>query len=172
MLVSCCVLGQIHQFIDGMTDETLYPADFGFRLLFNGKVMNVHMDGCPNNRDLCDIEVLIDRISPFAVRDRPHCAVPPTPAPAPPPALETAANLSKSSGGIALVIVVVLLSAIVGAIGGIYLHTNVVRRRATRPAKFTSLPSEGGDSQFRDFPDNNDDDDDGEMIEIPRMQIA
>jgi len=45
-----------------------------FRLLYNGKVLTPHLEGCPPEEHLCDLQVLDRIVRPFATRDR-NCAV-------------------------------------------------------------------------------------------------
>jgi hypothetical protein len=56
--------------IDGLTDRAIYKSDFAFRLLKDGEVLTSRIKGCPADADLCDVQVLLDRVIPlFANRD-------------------------------------------------------------------------------------------------------
>jgi hypothetical protein len=39
----------------------------------DGKVLTSKMEGCPTDRELCDVKVLLDRVTPFATTNR-KCA--------------------------------------------------------------------------------------------------
>jgi hypothetical protein len=52
--------------IDGLTDRAIYKSYFAFRLLRDGKVLTSKIKGCLADADLCDVQVLLDRVSPFA----------------------------------------------------------------------------------------------------------
>jgi len=41
-----------------------------FRLLYNGKVLTDSVQGCPSEQQLCDLQILLDLVAPFATRDR------------------------------------------------------------------------------------------------------
>lgn len=104
---------EIHEIIDGATDRSIYKSDFAFRLLFNGKVLTSNMDGCPAEADLCDVQILLDQVTPFATRDRdctPHSSQTSR------PALQESKVLLSTGGGVALVLVVVMLSALLGSL--------------------------------------------------------
>ena len=142
---------QIHEFIDGKEDTDLYKRDFGFRLLYNGDVYTSRIKGCPKDHDICDIDVLLDRIEPFAKRDRPDCAMSSdavlqdqggT-------AQQNQSAIPSSTGGILLLLGVVVVSALFGAtIGATYTQ----RSRDAQVAVFTPLGTNGG--QYRDNADD------------------
>jgi len=48
---------------------------FVFRLLYNGNVITDRLDRCPQNSELCSLDVLFETIGPFATNNRPSCAV-------------------------------------------------------------------------------------------------
>lgn len=66
-------LAKIHEIIDGKTDRNVFKSSFAFRLIYNGKVITSRMDGCPSDSELCDAQVLLQRVKPFATRSR-NCA--------------------------------------------------------------------------------------------------
>ena len=48
----------------------MFASDFAFRLLFNGRVLTTLIDGCDPHCDLCDWDVLKQRLGPFATQKR------------------------------------------------------------------------------------------------------
>jgi ubiquitin-like domain-containing CTD phosphatase 1 len=69
--------------IDGLTDRAIYKSDFAFRLLSDGEVLTSKIKGCPADADLCDVQVLLDRVIPFATTNR-NCARKPKSSPTQP----------------------------------------------------------------------------------------
>ena len=59
-------------------DATVYPSDYGFRLLYNGRAITSRISACPSANEICDVEVLFRIVEPFATYHR-DCDVPPTP---------------------------------------------------------------------------------------------
>ena len=51
------------------------PSKFAFRLIYNGESVVQRMKSCSgfSDLDICDIQVLLDRVRPFAVRQNPDC---------------------------------------------------------------------------------------------------
>jgi hypothetical protein len=50
---------ELHELnIDGKTDRTIYSTDFAFRLIYNGVVMTMLIEGCPDHLELCDASIL------------------------------------------------------------------------------------------------------------------
>jgi Histidine phosphatase superfamily (branch 2) len=50
---------ELHELnIDGKTDRTIYSTNFAFRLIYNGVVMNMLIEGCPDHLELCDASIL------------------------------------------------------------------------------------------------------------------
>jgi Histidine phosphatase superfamily (branch 2) len=55
------VLIELHEMnVDGNTDKKVFPSDFAFRLIYNGKVITSQIIECPSDSELCDANVLID----------------------------------------------------------------------------------------------------------------
>uniref|UniRef100_A0A7S1D307 Uncharacterized protein n=1 Tax=Cyclophora tenuis TaxID=216820 RepID=A0A7S1D307_CYCTE len=162
------VILEIHRLIGGMADETLYPSDFGFRLIYNGQVLTALMSGCPADRELCDIHVLMDRVRPMARRDNPEChnslqqqqQQHPTRS-----ATKMVSLLSQSAGGIILMIAVVLVSALLGGVGTVwYLTTRTRRRRRSAHARNYNYSNNNYDTiTFVE---------DEEVFEIPKIQVV
>jgi ubiquitin-like domain-containing CTD phosphatase 1 len=114
---------EIHEIIDGATDRSIYKSDFAFRLLFNGKVLTSKVDKCPAEADLCDVQVLLDRVTPFATRDRDCDSTLHHSSQTYRPALQESKVLLSTSGGVALVLVVVMVSALLGSLVTFYFVT-------------------------------------------------
>lgn len=54
------LLIEIHDInLNGRKDPTLYPTDFGFRLIYDGKVITDKLKGCPSGEDMCDASKLL-----------------------------------------------------------------------------------------------------------------
>uniref|UniRef100_A0A7S1GL14 Uncharacterized protein n=2 Tax=Cyclophora tenuis TaxID=216820 RepID=A0A7S1GL14_CYCTE len=138
--------------------------------------MNRRMNGCSPNHDLCDISILLNRLRPFAVRDRPECLVSHVDDASPTPStMETASVLAKSPGGIMLVIFVILASGMLGGVGGIY----YVNRTSTptQPVKFSPIRTNKNYHNGFIRVDNDEssvgnDDEDGCVIEMQDRQIT
>jgi hypothetical protein len=64
----CCVCRKIHELIDDQSDSSIYKSPYAFRLIYNGRVLTGLMDGCPDNAELCDAQILVRHVSPFATR--------------------------------------------------------------------------------------------------------
>lgn len=65
---------EIHEVnIDGFADKSIFRTDYAFRLLYNGRVLTTLVDGCPSDLDLCDLEILVNRVRTFATLER-DCA--------------------------------------------------------------------------------------------------
>lgn len=145
------LLLEIHELIDMRTDKAIFPSQYGFRLLYNGKVLTDKMDGCQKGHDLCDIQVLLDRIVPIATRDR-ECAA--TPQKEVFVALEQSSQIVTSSwGGLMLVLVVILSSAAGGGVGMYYYLTKRMPwREAPIPYDEVGLNDLEFTANYRDDP--------------------
>jgi ubiquitin-like domain-containing CTD phosphatase 1 len=65
------VVLEIHRVnIDGKTDRKIFRSNFAFRLVYNGQVLTSLVDGCTEGLELCDWNILSDRITDFAILDR------------------------------------------------------------------------------------------------------
>ena len=65
------VLLELHDInFDSLTDKSIFPSDFAFRLIYNGNVITQKITGCPDDLDLCDIHILLDRVNEFARLDQ------------------------------------------------------------------------------------------------------
>ena len=85
-------------------------------MLFNGKVLTSNIDGCPAEADLCNVQILLDRVTPFATRDR-DCTARDRDSR---PALQESKLLLSTGGGVALVLSVVIASGLVGSLATLY----------------------------------------------------
>lgn len=56
--------------IDRNTDKKVFKSNFAFRLLYNGNVLTSKVKGCSPDLELCDLDILLSRVEPFAVLDR------------------------------------------------------------------------------------------------------
>ncbi len=46
--------------------KDLYPTGVGFRLLYNGQPITEHISGCNKGEEICDIDLLVLHVYPFA----------------------------------------------------------------------------------------------------------
>jgi ubiquitin-like domain-containing CTD phosphatase 1 len=53
-------------------DPSEFPSGYAFRLIYNGAVLTSRMDGC--SAELCDSQVLVDQVMPFAMFEERDCA--------------------------------------------------------------------------------------------------
>lgn len=67
------MLIEIHEFIDGWTDSSIFTSSYAFRLIYNGKILTPSVPGCPADLELCDLMVLKNIVEPFATRSQ-DCA--------------------------------------------------------------------------------------------------
>jgi hypothetical protein len=52
---------EIHEInLDGRKDPALYTSDFGFRMIYDGKVITDQMKGCPSGQEICDSTKLLE----------------------------------------------------------------------------------------------------------------
>jgi len=138
-------------------DQANFPSGFAFRLIYNGKVLTSKMDGCANGSDLCDSQVLVKQVMPFAKYEDRDCA---STTSTTPPAdeegliteMETAAeNLYAAPGGLFVIVSLVLLSMALGSA-----VTFFVMRRKTRKKHGYRRESALGDLSMRVIDDNED----------------
>jgi hypothetical protein len=97
----------------------------------DGKVLTSKMKGCPAEADLCDVQVLLDRVIPFATTDRNCTAVKPK------SSLTIPINLSVG-GAVLLLSIIVLMSAFLGSLGTFFVMTRrlpvCLNRREDNPS--------------------------------------
>ena len=140
---------EIHEMADG----SAYPSGYAFRLIYNGQVLTSKMEGCANGAELCDSQVLVKQVAPFAKYTERDCASTTTEVP---PGLvaemETAAeNLITAPGGVWVVVLVVILSM---ALGGVLVFLFMKRRMRRTFAYQQRLSSTIGDLSMRVIDDN------------------
>lgn len=64
---AAAIVIELHEIgIDAERDDTLFGTNHAFRLLYNGEVLTPEIEGCPEDSDLCDFQVLVDLIASFA----------------------------------------------------------------------------------------------------------
>ena len=119
---------------------------FFFRLVYNGKILTP--SGCDSNNELCDMQVLLDRVEPFAIPNpdcQPHDMTPPSPGNAPTTSIDTestSTSTTVNSFGSLFFVVGAILGALV---------THIVHRRCGGGvSNATPLPSDDHDGIMRD----------------------
>lgn len=131
-----------------------------FRLLMNGQVLTSKMQGCPADADLCDVQVLLDRVTPFATADR-DCKSQKLQH----PAIQESEVLLSTTGGIMLVMAIVLAS---GLLGSVLTYSCMARRLPCR-RKYAYQMGDGI-SGYHDevdgFQDEPDEDIDGGNVQL------
>jgi len=60
---------ETHEIVGGYPNRSMFVSDFAFRLLYNGRVLTALIDGCDPHADLCDWNILKQRLRPFATRN-------------------------------------------------------------------------------------------------------
>lgn len=99
------------------------------------------MDGCPAEADLCDVQILVDRVTPFATRDRNCTARDPKSR----PALEESKKLLSTSGGVVLVLTVVIVSGLLGSLATLYVMRGLPFQKRKDTAGMMTLPHSAND---------------------------
>ena len=132
-----------------MNGDTAF--DFGFRLVYNGETRTDRIQGC--SKEICDIQVLLDRVTPFAVRDNPGCFAdantkvasnkPSSSSSSASASVTNAGVVLHSKGGLLLLLSVVFVSALLGAFMGIHITQRYHRHQP--------LPQEEIDYDDEDF---------------------
>ncbi|KAL7543311.1 hypothetical protein ACHAXR_012620 [Thalassiosira sp. AJA248-18] len=125
---------EIHEILN--SDEgSAFPSGYAFRLIFNGKVLTSKMDGCAANSELCDSQVLVKQVMPFAKYQERDCAST-TASVVPPPTeeegliteMESATkNLFTAPGGMWVVMLLVISSMILGSVLTFYMMKRRMR---------------------------------------------
>lgn len=100
-------------------DLRVYVSDFAFRLIYNGKVLTPLIDNCPDDLQLCDAQILIERVKPFATRSL-SCHVSDEEA-------VSAPNYGPPSASVASVLTMLLLSVTSALLGSLLTYWYVTR---------------------------------------------
>jgi ubiquitin-like domain-containing CTD phosphatase 1 len=117
--------------LDGLANRTRYPSDYAFRLVYNGQVLTSRMDDCPDDAELCDIQVLLDHVEPFATPDW-DCRLRYPTADAVAETVNQAVRVVTSPGGFLALLMLLVGSAAVGSVGTVCLLTRSGFRRRER----------------------------------------
>lgn len=148
---------ELHEFIDGQTDRDVYPSYYGFRLVYNGKVLTDQIEGCPEGHDIYDFGVLDKLVQPFAKREGRMCeAKPKTTAQL---LLETKASQIVSNG-VLLYLLTIIISIAVGYYGATW---TLKRRSHYKPGVAEMREFHTG---YRDYPTIPPDDDEEPDIRV------
>ena len=141
--------------IDGSSDRSVYKSKHAFRLIYNGKVLTNIIQGCPSDLELCDAQILVNYIRPFAKRSV-DCvdnggidgeAV-----------WDTIKSLLSKTGGLILVLCIVAISAGVGgATMFFYLTGNLPDTAAAIKAHRAASRKKGTGKKFSYFGKNGSD---------------
>lgn len=126
----------------------------------NGVVLTSKIQGCPPDADLCDVQVLLDRVAPFATADR-DC----TSHHRERLAIKETKVLLSTTGGVMLVLFVTIASGLLGSFVTYYYMTRRLpcRRRSSYDLGLAMAPSNGMSSYhdeadgFRDEPEDIED---------------
>jgi len=60
---------EIHAVLENPAYNSLITSR-AFRLLYNGEIITRFIKGCPKDEELCDLQILMNLVEPFATRDR------------------------------------------------------------------------------------------------------
>jgi hypothetical protein len=162
------MLIEIHEVnIDGRTDKSLYKSNYAFRLLYNGQVVTHTVDGCLDDAELCDATVLTKRVASFATVER-DCARKHDSPETYTDTVSRAKEFVSTTGGVIAFALLVVGSALVGAIGTFFYLTGAMptRRREDRTSAVESYEEGGialtnsydngdGSSHYTDGPEEN-----------------
>jgi len=131
-------------------DNTAFPSGYAFRLIYNGEALTSKMVGCPKQSDMCDSQVLLRRVMPFAKFEERNCASSKTSASSETimDEMKTAAeDMVNEPGGIFLMVLIAVVSM---ALGGIITFFFIRRpSRNNRPAYHKHTSSILGDLSMR-----------------------
>mmetsp|Transcript_2565 Transcript_2565/g.4133 ORF Transcript_2565/g.4133 Transcript_2565/m.4133 type:complete len:601 (-) Transcript_2565:128-1930(-) len=159
------MLLEVHELIDGKTDRTVYPTPFAFRLIFNGEVWTDKVKGCHKDHDLCDFQVLRQIVEPFALRDR-ECALTNTKQSS--LSIQRAQGLLTSPGGIFMFLLLICVSAGLGAFGMLWYLKRGSGRIYRSVYDGTGISMTNNGVRYRDQPAADDDD----KAEVPTMLVV
>lgn len=70
---ACMVVLELHEVsIDGTADKKMLPSNYAFRLIYNGRVITSHVEGCPTDSELCDVTIWMNAVLIAAQCERKH----------------------------------------------------------------------------------------------------
>lgn len=126
---------EIHEIMSSSDLGPDFPSGYAFRLVYNGQVLTSKMDGCAADSELCDSQVLVKQVMPFAKYMDRECASQATSI-APSGAdddmmteMKTATeNLITAPGGVWVVVLLVILSMLLGSVMTCFLMRRQMRR--------------------------------------------
>lgn len=147
--------------------ELIEKSDYAFRLLLNGRVLTSKMDGCPQDSDLCDMQILLNHVTSFATNY--DCT--PQLTHVSRLALEESMVLLSTSGGVALVLSVVLLSSLLGSLVTYSILTRRLPCSHRLRQKRRLHTTINGDMTAVPVALNGDDEDD-EVAPVERLQLT
>ena len=121
---------EIHR-LSSDRDVSVFENDFAFRLLYNGLVLTPLVDGCPDDLHLCDVNILLDQVKPFATRDL-DCSIDESALPLD----QWRTDLTKTTADDVAIVVLSLLSAVVGSlVTYLYMARVAATRGYMRPSQ-------------------------------------
>ncbi len=114
------MLIEIHEIFN---QDPNFPSGYAFRLIYNGSVLTSKMDGCAKGSELCDSQILVKQVMPFAKYMERDCAASiSSTVVVPPPADDMMTememvthNLIVAPGGVWVIVVLVLSSMAMGS---------------------------------------------------------
>jgi len=119
---------ETHEIVGGSPNRSIFASDFAFRLLYNGRVLTTLIDGCDTHSDLCDWDVLKQRLRPFAIQKR-SCEIVDTPT-----SQSSLHGITGTAQDIALVLAAMSTGFILGIIFTFrYLKTRMASNRRLKP---------------------------------------
>lgn len=115
------VVIEIHEInIDGRKNPSLFPSEYAFRLIYNGRSLTHLIKGCPlgsadEPNDMCDISVLQNHTRPIATQQRACARQHAVPTEYHGASVNTATEFLSSQLGVAVILLLVLSSAAMGS---------------------------------------------------------
>lgn len=145
----------------------MYPSPFGFRLIYNGKILTEKVPGCTKGKEICDISQLITRVASFATStvDCVDVTYESTPQ-------ELLQDLLTTTGGVVLALLIVAVSALVASMAVFYHLTGVVptdQDLAELTDQLTHPKKQPGHQRLATVDEDEDDGYDDEGIVLSRI---
>jgi len=153
------------------TDSTNFASGYAFRLIYNGKVLTSLVDGCSASSELCDSQVLVKQVMPFAKYKERDCASTPlTPSTAPPAEeglvtemKDATETLVTAPGGISVIFFMIVVSMALGSMVTFFLMKKQMQR--TRGYRQGSMALGELSMRVIDDDDNHFQSEDGPVID-------